>query len=474
MNLTITYLNERIELLDGVYDQERQDELRALSRLYNRILGPVTSVKLHRPELLDLSMYSSSCNHSPIGALMRDLIVKTGIADIMLIPAGGKGAGMQQPFLGALGEIAERLLGVLHFEAVLDRLVYASYEELMRQGRRALGPDELPLFAPEQYACPEFAYVPFRPDSNLGWIEGGELLTGDAVLVPAQLVLMYYKHRITEARIGYPTTGGLAFHCDRHRAILHGLYEFIERDAINLRWYCRLAPPRIEVNLVDFLARYLDVRQARMSTPFIDGIRFYLNTLDVPIPIVTAMAVDQSRRERAFLGGGGAWSTRERAMAQALLELAQSRTALKSYKFTGVKNIQANSDLSEMSDFFDAILFFGYAENLPKLSWYTDGNQVVPWEDLPTLSFNGTVEEYDVALDWLRASGLRPIVLDFSGACWPEVSVTKVFVPQLTQACVPSHPYLGHPRFYELPQRLGMADRTLEFRDLNPGPVPLP
>ena len=51
----------------------------------------------------------------------------------------------------------------------------------MHQGREALGPDEMPLFAPEQYARLGFQFVPFRPDTLLGWIEGRELPTGRPV-----------------------------------------------------------------------------------------------------------------------------------------------------------------------------------------------------------------------------------------------------------------------------------------------------
>lgn len=474
MPLETTYLNERIELLEGIYDSELQGELLALLRLYNHKLGPVTIVHLHRPELLDLSMYISACVHSAIGSLMPDLRVKTEMADILTIPCGGKGADMQQPFLGGLGEAAERLLAVLHFETIFDRLAFASYNELVRQGRRALGPDELPLFAPEQYADPEFHYLPFRPDTHLCWIEGSELLTGDAVLVPAQLVLLYYKYHPAEAHIGYASTGGLAFHPDRRHSILHGLYEFIERDAINVRWYCRLPPPRVDVNLFDFLDRHLNMTQARISTPCIDGVRIYLDTLDIPIPIFNAIAIDRCRREHAFLGGGGASCRRERALVQALFEVGQSRTALKFIKPIGMKHIQPNSKLLEITEFFEAALYYGYSDNLPRLSWYTAGECIVPWEDVPTFCFKDVAEEYEAAMNWLRATELKPILLDFSGACWPGVSVTKVFVPQLTQACIPSHPYLGHPRFYELPQRLGMADRMLEFRDLNSDPVPFP
>jgi ribosomal protein S12 methylthiotransferase accessory factor len=475
MRLVTTYLNERIELLDAVYSSEQHDQLHALLRLYNRVLGPVKSVNLLRPELLDLSIYSAGCTHVPIGSLMRDLMVKERGSDRIPIPGGGKGATMLASFLGAFGEMAERLLAVLHFNAVFDRLEYATYENLVRQGHRALGPHEMPLFAPEQYARPKFCFLPFRPDTLLGWIEGSELLTGCPILVPAQLALLYYKLHPAEQPIGFSTSAGLAFHTSRRHAILHGLYEVVERDGINVHWYSRISPPRVDVNLTDFLATHLNIRWARMSTPYlIQGVQIFLNTLDTPIPALTAMVVDRSRQERAFQGGSGASSQREWALAQALFEIGQSQTAFRLDDPFGRPPVHADSDVSELTAFFDAPLYFGHASNLPQLSWYTASERVVPWEAVPTFRFDNEAEEYEATMDWLRAAGIRPIVLDFNGACWPGMSVTKVLVPQPTQACIPSHPFLGHPRFYELPQRMGMADRVLEFRDLNPDPIPFP
>lgn len=133
------------------------------------------------------------------------------------------------------------------------------------------------------------------------------------MLVPAQLVLMYYKPLPAEPMIGYATTAGLAFYTSRRQAILHGLYEVIERDGVNVQWYSKLPPPHVDVNLSDFLEAHLDVRQARMSTPYIQGVQVFLTSLDTPIPVLTVVTVDQSRRVRAFLGGTGASSQRERS-----------------------------------------------------------------------------------------------------------------------------------------------------------------
>ena len=259
-------------------------------------------------------------------------------------------------------------MAVFHFSAVADQIEYATYEDLKSQGRHAIEPGDLPLFSDAQYKDPGFPYTPFCHDSPLGWIEGVELISGKQMLVPAQLVLIYYKPRPFEAQIGYPTTGGLAFHPDRRRAFLHGLYEFIERDAINLRWFCKIPPERVSIDLAEFLGTDSSFQRGRLYTTALDNIGVYLNTVDIPIPVLTTVAIDRFRDEGAFLGGGGSWSNRERALSQSLFELGRSRTALKHFRPIGMKNIKADSSLSEMTDFFDAAVYFGFRANMPAIS----------------------------------------------------------------------------------------------------------
>ncbi len=79
---------------------------------------------------------------------------------------------------------------------------------------------------------------------------------------------------------------------------------------------------------------------------------------------------------------------------------------------------------------------------------------------------------YEAVLDWLRKRAIDPIVIDMGDACPPGMSITKVYLPELTHACPPRNPMLGHPRFYEMPRTLGAADRRLAFDDLNPDPIP--
>lgn len=471
MPLTTTYLNERLQLLEGTYGEGRAAQLASLTRLYNRLHGPVTMLNVFRPELGDLSLYGASARHVPITSLMPDLMVKAR-PHARFVPGGGKGATPLHALLGALGEMAERLLATIHFSSLYDHLRYATHERLRREGRDALGPADIPLFAPEQYRSAKFPFVPFTGDTFLGWAEGRELLTGRQVLVPAQLVLMYYKLHPGEPAIGYATTAGLAFHTSRRQAILHGLHEVVERDCLNISWYSRLPPARVSMDLSGFFAGELGLSRARVSTPGVTDVRVLLNNLDMPVPVFTVIAIDRCRGERAFLGGSGAASRREDALAQALYEVGQCQTGFRFEDPFGRNPIYPDSDPEDIVEFFDAPLYFGYLANLPRTYWYTAAEDTVTWNDVPTMEFADERAEYAATMDWVRDRGLHPVVFDFGSACWPGAEVTKVFVPQLTQACPPANPQLGHPRFYELPKRLGAREDLLTFGDLNPDPVP--
>jgi ribosomal protein S12 methylthiotransferase accessory factor len=467
--LKSTFLNGRIELLPAVYEEGAKRELDALVRLYNRNLGPITSLNLLRPELLDLSVYSAYCHHVPLPSLIRDSLLKVS-PNAQPLPGGGKGIGPLRAIQGAFGEMAERLLASLDFSVLAHEIVSATHSDLERRGLEALGPADLPLFHPAQFKDPRFPFAPFEGDTVLGWIEGTSLLDGRPILVPAQLVLMYYRPQEDEPPIGYATTAGLACHPSRQEAILHGLYEVVERDALNIRWYCRLAPPRIEVDVFGAIAHSLGVDEAslRKVTPYLEVGAFDMS-LDAPYPVIAVVGFDRSRQERCFLGGTGGADRKERALAQALGELGQCQTGFRFDDPFGRSPILADTELSDVVEFFDAPLYYGHAKNLPRVYWFTSNDHRIRWNAVRSLDLVPEVA-WKAALSWLRQAGMRPILFDFGTG--DGLAVTKIYVPELTQACPPKYPTLGHERFYGLPDRIGLSSRTLQFEDLIRDPIP--
>jgi ribosomal protein S12 methylthiotransferase accessory factor len=415
-------------------------------------------------------------------AMLRRLIgspsLSTGLGQTLF--AGGKGYDVPHMFVSSVSESVERVLGSL---AIFDReILYATYRDMTRRGYACLGPGDIPLFAPEQYASGDLLYEPFTEESFVGWLEGRRLLGGERVWMPAQLVALFYPYRADEALIGYSTSGGLASHINERRALFHAITELIERDAVNLRWVSRMAPERIDLDRpprLPALARLMDAGEGLPGE-----FHFYLHSTDIPaVPVVTVMQVCPWLQRWSYYAGGGVNLDIDLAMLQALTEFGQSERTLRlasaapergfAYGVRRMFDIEPDTPLSRIDIFFKIIAYYGYPQNARKMDWYLHGPGRVALSSLP--SDRCTEDEaYERLLDVLRQHSIDPVVFDFSPPQLRQVRLMKAYVTELAPPYLHSKPLLGHPRYYELPKRLGFSPGQLEFADLLTDPMPYP
>ena len=152
----------------------------------------------------------------------------------------GKGRTEEEAKLSALGEAVER---------------YAAYHldpTRLSSGPAAPGaitPADCVLYSEAQYAQDGFPFRPWTPDAAISWIGGIDLHSGDAVPLPAALVHLVYPMPRIEDHFTAVTSNGLSAGPTLARAILGGLYEVIERDALMITWMNRL--PAIELDAMD-------------------------------------------------------------------------------------------------------------------------------------------------------------------------------------------------------------------------------
>ena len=162
--------------------------------------------------------------------------------------AGGKGFGLTSSFLSDLGESVERLSGLFAFLKEDLEICAGSYSSLQQAGQNAIAPEAVPLFAEEQYASHDFLFQPFTHDTEFNWIRGRRLISQEDIWIPLQLVLFFYLSPIEEARIGYSSSSGMASHIDESLAIIAGITELVERDALMVSWYADIPLRRVEVD----------------------------------------------------------------------------------------------------------------------------------------------------------------------------------------------------------------------------------
>jgi ribosomal protein S12 methylthiotransferase accessory factor len=186
----------------------------------------------------------------------------------------------------------------------------------------ALAPGQCTLFHPEQYALPDFPYVPFTPSTPIRWVCGRELASGDPLWMPAELLFLGGSGAAL-APVSPSISTGLA--CGRvgDPVALRGLQEVIERDAIVGAWWRRYALDEHDASEV-FALLPADVR-ARVERPNVEY-RFY--RIDTPFSAHVTLTASRGEERRGFCFSAGAAcrETRGASWSKSLLEAVQGRS----------------------------------------------------------------------------------------------------------------------------------------------------
>src|SRR5262245_282181 len=132
----------------------------------------------------------------------------------------GKGIDLASARASGLMEAAE----LYHAESISLPLRLGTYEELRYQ-HKVVDVDELPRNSSSK----------FHPNLRLLWCEGLDVMSGETVLVPYEMVHANYTTPFPDGHGCFvATSNGLASGNDKIEAISHGICEVVERDAATL------------------------------------------------------------------------------------------------------------------------------------------------------------------------------------------------------------------------------------------------
>jgi ribosomal protein S12 methylthiotransferase accessory factor len=220
----------------------------------------------------------------------------------------GKGVTLAAAKASAVMEAVE----TFHAETMMLPLRLAAHSELAG----AADPTVLPRAAGRSLG-----------DARILWVEARELMGGGSLFVPHELITADYTHP-TQPGTGFfqATTNGLASGNHWLEAVLHGLYEVVERDAIAL-WRAggdRARDGRaVALDSIDgavcqeLLARY---RAAQVA------VRIWDVTSDIALPCFVALAMAPGGADGVEPElGSGCHADRDIALSRALSEAAQAR-----------------------------------------------------------------------------------------------------------------------------------------------------
>ncbi|WP_164465893.1 YcaO-like family protein [Actinoplanes teichomyceticus] len=367
----------------------------------------------------------------------------------------GTGVDPERSALVAVAEALERYANCVYDER---QFIWATADEL---GPEALDPDTLPRCSEAEFADPDCPVT--RPDraARMRWVRGVHLGTGEPRWVPAVLVYMHLPAHAGE-RFTRPISTGSAAHPDPAVAVCGALCEVIERDAISITWLQRLALPRLELDTVSpQLQRYLDLSAGRDVT-----VHLFDATTDVGIPTVYGVSVAPDHPTCRTVVSCATGLDPQVAAAKAICETVSERIALHGTPPPG-EDVRAFGGVS------DGAAYMSAPQRAAAFDFLLDSPARRRISAMPTLSTGDPVADLRLVSARLAACELDAYIVDLTPdeALRTGMTVVRAVVPGLQPLSFSYLArYLGHPRLYQAPVRMGYPSRP--EAELNAWPQP--
>ncbi|HEX7301692.1 TOMM precursor leader peptide-binding protein [Lentzea sp.] len=415
---------------------------------YRHLVGPVTGVVTeirrndHGP-----AFFNSFVSGSNLAAVGEGI---DGLRSSLRADTGGKGVTPLDAEVGALCEAVERRSGAYFGD---EARVSSSFSAL---GDAAIHPSAVQLYHPEQYRGREawnadhspFQHVTavFDDDEVMDWTPLWSLTEQRHKFLPTGMCFF-----------GAPCppsvtsdSNGCAAGSSLEDAVLQGLLELVERDAVGIWWYNRTPVPGVDLD--SFHDPWVDeLRAVHAGIGREVWLLDVTTDLGVPVMVAVSRRTDGPREDIMF--GCGAHLDPRLAARRALTELNQCMPA-----------VCEPVDLSK----FDVDLR-RWVENtrLAGNEWLAP-DPSVPARDV---LHHGHVHRRDLADDVLairevlEARGMEVLVLDQTR---PDLGlpVVRVVVPGLRSFWS----RLAQGRLYDVPVQLGRLTRARHLDELNPVP----
>lgn len=306
----------------------------------------------------------------------------------------GKGVTREQAEASAVMESIERYSAEVRDT---DEIVYGTYEQACEVG---------PTLDPADLILPIWALDRLQ-GAEIAWTRAWDMMQGETVWVPAcEVFYPYYPD--TDLQLYRFHTNGLAAGNNMEEAVLHSMFELIERDAWSLAEYRNEPVGDVVPDPDSVPGRLIRMFKER-------GVSVHLKDLtsDVGVPTIGAAADPVGDRDPEMLTiGVGTHLDPNIAAIRAITEVAQSRATHRDGKKINAQLQRAARDM-------------GY-ERIKELNrvWFADGPGSVQLSDLRDLSTDDVLDDIDRVMGMLMEGGFeRVIVADLTR---PELGVPAV------------------------------------------------
>ncbi|MGH6873795.1 MAG: YcaO-like family protein [Aestuariivirgaceae bacterium] len=316
----------------------------------------------------------------------------------------GKGTSLEAAKASAVMEAIE----LWHAENFLRPMIYASHSEIDRRGG-VIDVSRLPRVKTSRYS----------EHLRMHWVEGSNLMSGEPLLVPHEMVHADYAYPVPPGYGSFPaSTNGLASGNHPLEAICHAIWEVVERDAITL-WHHlpadRRAATMIDSATIDCpISNHLlrSIERAGLDVALWDA------TSDIGIATIYCLLTDRADLQGHIGVGSGTHADSRVALARTLTEAVQTR----------MNYITGSRDDLRLEEFMTQGRGKKAQEAKTLLKRTTPLRDFAAIPDRPVPTFR---EDLDWLMIRLGAVGIDQIACVDLSSELPDLSIVRVVIPGL-------------------------------------------
>ncbi len=372
----------------------------------HRVIAPSETIEINQDKLktAGITRIADITDLDRIGLPIYTAIRPTAEEGAVSI-YGGKGISKDHAKASAMMEGFERYSAE---RKDYDKTVTATLSEIEELGEY-INPKSLNL--PKEFEKKDIG------DLNLEWSKSKDIITGKEYYIPTNAIFHPYTHKNEINSLFKSNTNGLASGNILEEAILHGMFEVIERDAWSI----------FELTHKNYAQIDLDSIESEIINDVIDkfeseGIKIKLMdfTADIKIPTIAASADDTVTKDAGLLTlGMGTHLDPEVAILRALTEVAQSRAT----QINGAREDTVRADFSREA---------GY-ERMKRINkyYFKQEEEQIKLTDIENKSTSSITKDIEIVKNELISNDIEKIL--YVDLTRPEldVSVVRVVIPEM-------------------------------------------
>ena len=318
---------------------------------------------------------------------------------------GGKGIAKDHARASAMMEGFERYSAERQGS---DETKIATVEEISELGE---------FINPESLNLPKDFKKQNLDSMKLEWSTAKDIISDKEYFIPTNAIYHPYIHGNDCESLFKSNTNGLASGNVLEEAILHGIFEVIERDAWSIfelthKNYAQIDTASIESDIVN---ETIDKFES-------EGIKIKLMdfTADINVPTIAASADDTVTRDAGLLTlGMGTHLDPEVAILRALTEVAQSRAT----QINGAREDTVRADFAREA---------GY-ERMKRINkyYFRDEDEKISLSSIENKSTTSITKDLEIVKEELMGNDIDKILYHDLTRPELDVSVVRVIIPEM-------------------------------------------